>query len=257
MLALTVLVACAKDHSFHTEEEENELILRAYNPGNVYPESFYRDEALSGDADIDRYIHIYYENSVSITTDCQKYWTELHTNSQQQASEWSDISNENSSVDRTRTGERKSKKYFEFERVDPRSPSSAFLSRVHRTDYFIPLYNKLLLEYPFQRFTTADTIGIYQGEMLATQAKELTEYLWSCGTIPLPLDKVLTSEITEKGKYYEHHIRSLRVISRGYNGSHDLIRIYDNTFKLSKTTGILTAIRTIEEEIKGRPAKPW
>jgi hypothetical protein len=247
ILVILSLVSCEEYNIlFHTEEDsfesfsDSELIELAYSIEYYYPENFYHETELSGS--------LYYENTVSVKPieERESIWIELSTDDQSQARQWSNLSNEYSSVNRELTEETESEKYFGFKRVNIENDQDILLSRVHKSDYFIPLYDK---------FTPLDTAGIYKGEIRADKVKELDEYLWDCGSLNF-YEKVLSSEITDKGKVYEHRIQSLKII-HGDWGMFDIIYVFENKFTLDKTSGILTVkselIKEIQGEYQGNP----
>ena len=154
ILVFLSLEACEECNLLnHTEEDilasfsDAELIELTYSTEYYYPEGFYHETDLSGS--------VYYENTVSVkpADERESVWIELHTTEKSQARQWSNLSNEYSSVNRELTREAETGKYFQFERVNVENDQDILLSRVHKSDYFIPLYDK---------FTTLDTAGIYE-----------------------------------------------------------------------------------------------
>jgi hypothetical protein len=130
------------------------------------------------------------------------------------------------------------------------------LSRVHKSDYFIPLYDKFNFCYSFDRFVENKTIGTYNGAMLSSKIQEFIEYLWDNGLFGIP-DKVVESKISEKGNKYEHYIQSLQ-ITYGDFGLYDMIYVYDNKFELDKDSKVLTLVeRKVIKEIQGNYHEGW
>lgn len=215
--------------------DDNKLLELAYDKSYKYPAGFYHEKNLTGSR--------YYENTVSTkpTRDRKSIWIELHTTDKEEAKNWSNLSNEYSSVNRILTRENETDKYFEFVRVNEVRDTDILLSRVHRSDYFIPL---------FDRFAKTETIGIYNGNISLSKVKECVEYLLDCGTLSI-IDKVVESKISEKGNKYEHYIQTLRIVYGDW-GLYDMIYIYDNTFEFDKETKILKLVeQKLVKEIKG------
>ncbi len=226
-------ISCDKEETIDSDINAKYLEL-AYDKNYQYPDGFFYEENLIG--------YVYYENTVSIkpTEKRENIWIELNTDDKTQAKSWSDSSNEYSSVDREAVLETPTDKYFEITRVNIQNENDTLLSRVHRTDYFVSLYNK---------FTDIDTIGIYNGDLSTDKVKELIEYLWSCGTLSI-YDKVVESKITETNTNFEHYIQSLKTVYGDW-GIHDMIYVYDNKFQLDKATGTLRIERELSNEIEG------
>jgi hypothetical protein len=232
LIGLLFFISCDKDDNLDSANDK--FLDLAYDNNYQYPDGFYYEKNLIGS--------VYYENTVSIkpTDERENIWIELSTNDKEQAKTWSDLSNEYSSVDREIIKENETVKYFEIVRVNIDNVNDTLLSRVHRSDYFVSLYN---------RFANIDTIGIYNGELTPNNIKELIEYLWSCGTLSI-YDKVVESSITDKEDDFEHKIQSLKTVYGDF-GIHDMIFVYENEFKLDKATKILTIKRELIKEIKG------
>jgi hypothetical protein len=200
--------------------EENQIVQLAYNINYQYPIGFYKND--SG----------YYENTTSVTPLSQRkdIWIELSTNDRNQALAWSDSSDEYSSVHRVIISESETEKYFEFKRQSTSNNNDIIFSRVHKTSYFLPLLD---------RFKMPDTIGIYNGQLDSSKAKEFVEYLWSCGSLGIYSSKVIESQINEFNDYFQQYIKSFNVVY-GDIGLRDSIFVYDNYFKLDKNSRILT-----------------
>ncbi len=200
--------------------EENQIVQLAYNINYLYPNGFYKND--SG----------YYENTVSVTPLSQRknIWIELSTNDINQALRWSDSSDEYSSMHRVIISESETEKYFEFKRQSINNLNDVILSRIHKTSYFLPLLDK---------FKMPDTIGIYNGQLDISKTKEFVEYLWSCGSLGIFSSGVIESRINEYNDYFEQYIKSFKVVY-GDIGLKDSIFVYDNYFKLGKSSRILT-----------------
>lgn len=233
VIGFLVFISCDKEETIDSEINNKYLEL-AYDRSYQYPDGFYFEKNLTANT--------YYENSVSIipTDERENIWIELDTEDKTQAKTWSDISNEYSSVDRELVLETKTDKYYEFTRVNIQNENDTLLSRVHRSDYFISLYN---------RFTEIDTIGVFKGELTSNNVKELIEYLWSCGTLSI-YDKVVSSSITDKEEKFVQEIQSLNTVYGDF-GIHDMIYVYDNEITLDKETRLLTIKRELITEIEG------
>lgn len=239
ILGLTLIIACEKDDNIETLSDDKLLEL-AYSKDYFYSEDFYFEKDLDG--------YVYYENTVSIkpTAERESIWIELSTNEKPQAKKWSDLSNDYSSVNRELILENETKKYYEFKRVNVENENDILLSRVHKSDYFISLYD---------RFTEIDTIGIYNGEVTTSEIKELIEYLWSCGTLGFTY-KVVESRITDKDDSFEQYIQSLKIVYGDW-GLNDWIYVYDNTFSFNKSTKLLTIKTELIKEIQGDYNEGW
>ena len=238
-LALLIMIACEKDDQIESIADDK-LIELAYDKDYFYPDGFYYEKNLIGST--------YYENTISIkpTGERENIWIELNTTEKTQAKTWSDLSNEYSSVNRPITQENETEKYFEFKRVNIENDNDILLSRIHKTSYFICQHN---------RFTNIDTVGIYKGELNATEVKEFIEYLWSCGTLGV-YDKVVKSEISDNVNHFKHYIQSLRLVYGDW-GLHDMISVYDYSFLLDKSNGLLTVEFEKTKEIQGNYNEGW
>lgn len=226
MIAFLLLItSCSKQKvnqpiGSNRTAEENQIVQLAYNINYLYPNGFYKND--SG----------YYENTVSVTPLSLRkdIWIELSTNDKNQALAWSDSSDEYSSVHRAIISESETEKYFEFKRQSTTNINDVILSRIHKTSYFLPLLDK---------FKMPDTVGTYNGQLDTSKAKEFVEYLWSCGSLGIYNSKVIESQITEYNDYFQQYIKSFKVVY-GDIGIKDSIFVYDNYFKLDKSSRILT-----------------
>ena len=123
------------------------------------------------------------------------------------------------------------------------------LSRVHRSDYFIP-FDEFQFWWILDKLIENKTIGTYYGEITLNKVKEFVEYLWVRG-IWNSDSKVIKSKISEKNDKFEHHIQSLIIVGGDW-GLHDSIYVFDNKFVLDKKTKTLTLVeRKLVKEIKG------
>ena len=238
-IPLALFVSCEKNELPELITTDGFLEL-AYDENYKYPVDFYLEKILIGST--------YYENAVSVHRTSP--WIEFHTTNKDEARNWSNISNENSSVNRKIIQENETEKYFEFVRVNVVNENDVLLSRVHHSDYFIP-YDEFKFWWNFDRLVENKTIGTYNGEVILNKVKELVEYLWVRGIWNTD-SKVIGSKIYEKNDKFEHHIQSL-VVSYGDWGLHDEIYIFDNIFVLDKETKTLTlAERKLIKEIEGK-----
>ena len=237
-VVLVLFVSCDKNEKLEPDEP-SELISLAYDKDYNYPVGFYFEKDLIGST--------YYENTVSVNKESS--WIELHTTNKDEARNWSNISNENSSVNRKIIQENETEKYFEFVRVNVVNENDVLLSRVHRSDYFIP-FGVFKFWGSFDSLIENKTIGTYYGEITLNKIKEFVEYLWVRGNWNTD-SKVIKSTISEKNDKFEHHIQSL-IIVYGDWGLHDIIYVFDNKLVLDKEGKTLTLVeRKLVKEIEG------
>src|SRR5690606_12057386 len=171
-------VACDTDDPFsNIPVEDREIIEKAYSTIYQFPEDFYYETDLQGSP--------YYENTVSIRAS-QDSWIELHTNDKEQALNWSEISSTTSAYYRDLVAERGTDKYFEFKRVYSIYPNDIILSRIHKSSYFIPSYDK------FNRSSHIGTLKVFP--INEEVAKTFIEYMWTNNLIGYN-DKVLENKI--------------------------------------------------------------
>ena len=235
MFLLPVFTGCEKDKLIRTPEEQQILQL-AYSKDYSYPAGFYHEIYDSGSP--------YYENTLSIMplNKRQAISIELNTNNKDEARQWSDSSNAFSSVNREVIGENETFKYFEFTRKNVQYSSDIIYSRVHKSSYFQPAIN---------RFSVNDTlIGIYNGDMNLAKAKDLIEYLWSCGTVNVNYTKVSEASIKESDDHFEYYIQSLLIIYGDF-GIRDEIKVSDNFLTLNKSTRELIVKTKVGKTIQG------
>jgi len=215
--------------------DDDPILKIAYDNNYQYPANFYHHTVAEGS--------IYYLNTLSIQPLSEKgnICVELSTNDMKEASSWSKNSETNSSVHRQLISEKETEKYFEFKLQNQDIKTEILLLRVHKTSYFKPLQNI---------FTQSDTLGIYNGTLNADSVEKLVEYHWSNKTYNITGNKVIESHMTENNSYYEQHIKSILICFGDY-GVFDEIGVYDNYFRLMKSTRILTQQSTKINTIKG------
>ena len=256
IIALAIIAAtfasCEKNEADDEQLEDSELLKLMYSTDYMYPDGFYHE-------DLDDMWSTYYENTVSIKPIAERehIWIELHTTNKEEAKNWSNLSNEYSSVNRILIQEKETEKYFEFFRVNEARESDVLLSRVYRSDYFIPYFDRFNYFYNFDLLVENKTIGIYNGIVSLEKIKEFVEYLWGTGNVVGFPEKVLESKISEKKDKYEHYIQSIRMTGGDW-GLHDMIYVYRNKFELDKNTKVLTLVeRKSIKEIKGNYHEGW
>ena len=216
----------------------NEYLKLAYDWNYQFPEGFYFENNGRNS--------VYYVNTVSTKPSSERkpIWIELHTNDKNEAKNWSILSDEYSSVSRNFIHENETVKYFEFIWEDA-SGDYALLSRIHKSDYFIPIFDKFKL-FPLFQYFNEDienrTIGIYNGTLTVEKVKEFIEYIWVNSL--LILGKVVESTITEKDDYFELNIESLEMVYGDW-GINDMIYVNNNIFLLNKNTRVLTFVDQI------------
>jgi len=212
----------------------------------MVPEIF-DDEFLNGYGFI-YYPSIYYDNTLSITPTNQRerVWIELHTNDIEEARNWSILTGKNSSANRTLVNERENEKFFEFLWLDEVRPVDelynsryGLLSRVHRTEYFVPLFDKFDFFPRFDDFEKNYIIGIYNGNQSIENVKEFVEYVYKQSL--LMFDKIVETIVIEKEDIIEIFIQSQSNDRNGYN----------NKFVFDIETRVLTFVdRKWIEEIR-------
>jgi hypothetical protein len=219
-------------------EEKDPILKLAYNSEYLYPAGFYHETGLDADG------HAYYVNTVSIKPlkERKHIWIELSTNDSTEALLWSNLTDDYSSDHSNIISERETEKFFEFKRKGIDRDNEFYLSRVHKTSYFMPILDK---------FTHSDTIGIFNGELSEERVKELIEYLWDCGTLGIYSSKVIESNIKDYEEYFGQFIKSLIIVYGDFN-LHDEVFVYNNYLKLNKTDRILTHKSICVDTIQGR-----
>jgi len=246
-IAVAIIAATFTSCVKSEELDNSELLELMYSSDYMYPDGFYHE-------DLNYMWSTYYENTVSVKPIAERehIWIELHTTNKDEARNWSNLSNEYSSVNRILIRENETEKYFEFFRVNEVRESDVLLSRVHRSDYFIPYFDRFNYFYNFDLLVENKTIGKYNGSISLEKIKEFVEYLWGTGNVVGFPEKVLESKISEKKDKYEHYIQSIRMTGGDW-GLHDMIYVYRNKFELDKNTKILTLVeRKSIKEIKGK-----
>ncbi len=234
ILVLGLIFQCCDKNKIIRTDYESFIIDIAYDKDYQYPTDFYHESIANG--------FTYYENTVSTTPriNDDHIWIELATNDREQAFNWSELSNEFSSVNRKIVSERETEKYFEFSRQNIDFENDLMLSRIHKLKYFEPKLDKFLEQ---------DTIGIYNGELSLASVKELIEYLWSCGSMAIYNSKVIESKITEYHDYYEQYIQSISIVYGDFSIK-DIIYVYDNYLRINKSDRTLiletNEVKTIE-----------
>ena len=228
--------------TFDKEIDDDKILALAYDRNYVYPDGFFYEKDLIASR--------YYENTVSVKK--EHIWIYLHTTDINEARNWSNLSNDNSSVNRILIQENENEKYFEFVRVNVENENDILLSRVHRSDYFIPHTESYTLPFFAKNFTGIITIGTYKGNVSLSNVKEFIEYLWDCGTIYMMDGKVVKSTISEEENNYEYYIQSIRLVYGDW-GIYDTIYVYNSKFILDKETKVLSLVeRKLIKEIKGK-----
>jgi hypothetical protein len=227
--------------------DDNDFLKLAYDRNYKYPDGFYYEKDLAGSI-----YSVYYENTLSIKpVNEREDWIELHTLSKEDARNWSNLSNEYSSVNRAIIRENETEKYFEFVRKNENEyyGNFIFLSRIHKSDYFIPMRNlNFLLE---DESDKDNIIGIFKGDLTTSNVKELIEYLWDYPNRQNNSSKVSKAEISEQEDKFEYYIQEIYIIGGDW-GVYDMIYIYDIKYTLDKETGILSlAEKNLVKEIKG------
>ena len=223
LLLPLVLAGCYKD-TLHRTDEENRIIELAYDENYRYPEGFWHETITEGS--------VYYENTISTVPveERKDRWIELSTDDYEEAKQWSDKSAEYSSVERILVSVRETEKYFEFKRQSKINERDIILSRVHKSGYFIPQFDK---------FLPLDTLGVFHGNLTKKGAQVFIEYLWSSGSIGFVNSKVIQSEITETGEGFVQYIKSFNLIHGDFDLK-DVIQVYQYYFTLNKQSGLLT-----------------
>lgn len=229
---------------------DNDFLKLAYDKNYIYPDGFYQDESF-----IDQYSSVYYLHTANKPwrVDDNNYsWVELHTLDKEEARSWTNTLIENSNLDWSKNliykNERENEKYFEFVFVQNSQDNTitySWLSRIHRSDYFIPLFDKINFIPSFEDFTEDKTVGIFNGDPTIGNVKELIEYLW-CMSL-LRYGKVVESTISEKDREFEYSIQSLEMVGGDW-GLCDVIYVYDNRFVFDKETKVLTFVNRKKTE---------
>ena len=228
------LIGCEKMTS------DDEMLLKlAYDKNYQYPEGFYKDPASPDHS-------IYYINTVSISpiNNRDSAWIELSTNDKNEALTWLNLTTTNSSVTYSFVGEKETEKYFEFECNG--SDRSALLFRVHKTNYYHPIFNT----WTTWNFKDGIEIGYYNATVAEQNFKECLEYLWVVETL-FHGQKVVSSKIKEEKDYFELYINSL-ALHYGDWDMQDVVMVYDNYFRLDKDSRLVSFKQVLKKEILGK-----
>lgn len=221
------------DHLFsNLTKTDREIIEMAYSTTYRYPPGFNYEQDLDGS--------LYYENTVSIGTS-QTSWIELSTNNKAKAKDWSETSSSRSSYYRNLVAERETEKYFEFKRVFSADTEDVILSRVHKSTYFIPAFDK---------FHPGNTIGTLKVSPINKETtKDFIEYMWTSYLIGYD-DKVMEYTITESFDKVQYNLKSISV-TYGDFGLCDAIQVRNFDFFVEKISGTVTFESKTIKEIKG------
>ena len=226
------------------EDFYNEILKLVYDSNYWYPDGFYQDVAFLDPEYCSvepGYRSPYYLHTANFEPRDEKnlVWVELHTLDKKEARNWSNSTIENSNLDwykkMIQEKENETEKYFEFVLV---TNGFSRLNRVHRSDYFIPLFDKMNFIPHFNDFKEDYTVGIYNGDLEIKKVKELIEYLW-CRSL-LMNGPVVVSTISEEDGKFKHYIQSLEIIGGDWEGEE--VYVYDNKFILDKKTKVLTFV---------------
>lgn len=212
--------------------DEREIMEKAYSKTYMFPDNFDYEKTLDGS--------LYYENTVSIRTS-DNTWIELDTNDKLQAKEWSEISSTTSAYYRDLVAERETEKYFEFKRVYSVNPKDIILSRVHKSSYFKPSFDK---------FKPSNKIGTLKINSINKEtAKVFIEYMWTSYLVSYP-DKVLETNIVEYSDKIRYNLKAVNVIYGDW-GMCDVIEVKSFDFFIDKLSGDVTFNSSQIKELKG------
>ena len=161
---------------------------------------------------------IFYNNTLSITPvrERERVSIQLHTNNIEEARNWSILTEKNGSANRTLVNERENEKYFEFLWVEEwNNIRHGLLSRVHRSDFFIPIFDTFNSFPQFDDFKGNYVVGIYNGDKSIDNIKKFIEYLW---VQPLLMwDDIIETIIVEEEDIIKIFIQSQRHDTNGFN----------------------------------------
>lgn len=235
VLVTCFTIGCQEDdiRKVALSAEEDEIIEKAYSETYLFPDNFsYREDAVASP---------YYENTVSIRTG-ENNWIELHTDDEQEARDWSETSAATSSSYRTLIGENATEKYFEFHRAPHSNPDEIFLSRVHRSSYFIPSFDK---------FNRGKRVGTLKAQTIdAATTKDFIEYMWSNYLIGYR-DKVLESTVIEYPDQIRYNLKSISIVYGDF-GLCDEISIFDFDFFIDKRSGEVSFDSNLIKKLTGK-----
>jgi hypothetical protein len=236
--SILILVSSCEKNEIVVPLTDDEKILQLVYSSYKYPAGFYHEDLTRSS--------IYYENTVSILPLAarQPRWVELCTDARGQALAWSESSSANSSYWRPLVSERQTEKYFEFQRRDTFPSSWALLSRVHKCSY--------LDRSMYDRSKPDSILGIFNKRPLTLpDSKELVEYLWFVDNYEIGGAKVLSLAAEDSANVFQIIIMETAV-SYGDWDVHDMIAVYQSTYRVNKGDGILTRNRTLQKVIEGR-----
>lgn len=234
ILATLLIIGCdsEEDLIINLSTEDKLIIEKAYSATYMYPDGFNYDTNIAGSP--------YYENTVSIRAS-QDSWIELSTNDKQQAKDWSEISSSTSDYYRDVVAERETDKYFEFKRVRSSNPGDIILSRVHKSSYFIPTYD---------RFNQTNKIGVLMVTLINKEAAtHFIEYMWANYLIGSG-GKILENTIVEYHNRIRYNLKSVYV-TYGDFGICDVIAVNNFDFYIDKESGVVTFETSKVKELQG------
>jgi Mg2+ and Co2+ transporter CorA len=233
LLTIVIWSCETNDNPFsNLTTEDREIVDKAYSKTYMYPTGFNFQQNLDGS--------LYYENTVSIRTS-QTSWIELSTNDKQQAKDWSETSSSTSAYYRDLVAERETEKYFEFKRVYSLNTKDVILSRVHKSTYFIPSFDKR---------NPSSTIGTLKENPINEETtKDFIEYMWTSYMIGYT-EKVLEYTITDYPDKVKYNLKSVNV-TYGDFGLCDVIEVKNFDFFVDKQSGAVTFESNKIKEIKG------
>ena len=235
ILLTSLTLSCQNEDYFpkiNLTTEEREIIEKAYSKTYMFPDNFNYEKNLNGS--------LYYENTVSIRTS-ENTWIELDTNDKQQAKDWSEISSTTSAYYRDLVAERETEKYFEFKRVYSVNQRDIILSRVHKSSYFVPSFDK---------FRPTNKIGTLKVNPIDKETtKDFIEYMWTSYLIGYT-DKVLEYSVIENSDNVRYNLKSVNIIYGDW-GMCDVIEVKDFDFFIDKQSGEVTFESNKIKELKG------
>jgi hypothetical protein len=212
--------------------EDEQILAKAYSPTYMYPPGFNYEKNLEGPT--------VYENTVSVEKS-QATWVELSTTDRQQAKYWSEISSNSDAYYRNVASIIETEKFFEFRRVFSNKPNDIILSRVHKSSYFIPVYDK------FKQLSKVGTMKI--SPINTITVKDFVEYAWTNNLIGYA-DKVLDYSITEDSDKIHYNLKSMR-ITPGDWGLYATIKVTDFDFFVDKKSGEVSFESKLVKEVQG------
>jgi hypothetical protein len=214
-----LVIACKSGDDELTPDQE--IVQKAYSMDYYYPEDF--EYEVAGD-------YIYYENTVSIH-ESDDSWIELHTDDIEQARAWCEESlhGQDNYVLDTEYG-RETEKFFEFKKHNSGNANVILLSRIHKSSYFIPTYDK---------FTRPSTIGTLMVRPIDTHSvKEFIEYGWTNYLFGHE-GKVLEYTVEDHSANVTYKLTKVQVVYGDF-GICDEIQVTDYHFAIDKASGEIT-----------------